>query len=88
MEYSWHIKQFDVPQAFLSSDADCDIFCSPSQGFAEFPGQLLKLSKMLYGSKQAAALWHNLLNTFLLEVGFVASGWIRVFIGGRSRPWK
>jgi hypothetical protein len=66
IEYSWEIQQYDVPQAFLRSDADCDIFAYPPKGFAEFPGQLLKLSKMLYGSKQAAALWYNLLNTFLL----------------------
>ncbi len=62
-----------MPQAFLRSDADCDIFAYPPKGFAEFPGQLLKLSKMLYGSKQAAALWYNLLNTYLLDIGFVAS---------------
>ncbi len=73
VEYGWEIQQYDVPQAFLRSDADCDIFAYPPKGFAEFPGQLLKLSKMLYGSKQAAALWYNLLNTFLLEIGFVAS---------------
>ena len=73
IEYSWDIQQYDVPQAFLRSDADCDIFAYPPKGFAEFPGQLLKLTKMLYGSKQAAALWYNLLNTFLLEIGFVAS---------------
>ncbi len=73
MEYSWSIQQYDVPQAFLRSKADCDIFAYPPTGFAEFPGQLLKLSKMLYGSKQAAALWYNLLNSFLLEIGFIAS---------------
>ena len=50
VEYAWIIQQYDVPQAFLRSDADCDIFCAPPNGFAEFPGQLLKLSKMLYGS--------------------------------------
>jgi hypothetical protein len=73
IEYSWAIQQYDVPQAFLRSDADCDIFAYPPNGFAEFPGQLLKLNKMLYGSKQAAALWYNLLNSFLLEIGFMAS---------------
>ena len=73
VEYAWHIQQYDVPQAFLRSEADCDIFCYPPNGFAEYPGQLLKLSKMLYGSKQAAALWYNLINTFLLKIGFQAS---------------
>ena len=62
-----------MPQAFLRSDADCTIFVYPPKGQSDFPGQLLKLSKMLYGSKQAAALWFNLLNTFLLTLGFQAS---------------
>ncbi len=39
---------FDVPQAFLRSDADCDIFVYPPTGFSEFSEQLLKLTKMLY----------------------------------------
>jgi hypothetical protein len=73
VEYSWEIQQYDVPQAFLRSDADCTIFVHPPKGQSDFPGQLLKLSKMLYGSKQAAALWFNLLNTFLLKLGFQAS---------------
>jgi hypothetical protein len=73
VEFSREIHQFDVPQAFLRSEADCDIFVYPPNGFSEFPGQLLKLAKMLYGSKQAAHLWFNLLNQFLLEIGFVSS---------------
>ena len=73
VEYGWHIQQYDVPQAFLRSDADCTIFVHPPKGQLAFPGQILKLSKMLYGSKQAAALWYNLLNTFLFKIGFVAS---------------
>jgi hypothetical protein len=73
VEYTWIIRQYDVPQAFLRSKADCDIFVHPPNGFSEFPGQLLKLAKMLYGSKQAAHLWFNLLNDFLFEVGFTSS---------------
>jgi hypothetical protein len=73
VEYGFHIHQFDVPQAFLRSDADCDIFVYPPRGNLEFPGQILKLSKMLYGSKQAAALWFNLLDSFLKKLGFVSS---------------
>jgi hypothetical protein len=73
VEYGWSIQQYDVPQAFLRSDADCTIFVYPPKGQSDFPGQILKLSKMLYGSKQAAALWYNLLNSFLLKIGFVPS---------------
>ena len=70
VEMGWPIHQFDVPQAFLRSDADCTIFVYTPKGQSDFPGQLLKLSKMLYGSKQAAALWYNLLSAFLLKLGF------------------
>jgi hypothetical protein len=73
VEYGWPIQQYDVPQAFLRSDADCIIFVYTPKGQTDFPGQILKLSKMLYGSKQAAALWYKLLNLFLLQLGFIAS---------------
>jgi hypothetical protein len=56
VEYGWHIQQYDVPQAFSRSDADCIIFVHPPKGQSDFPGQVLKLSKFLYGSTQAAAL--------------------------------
>jgi hypothetical protein len=84
VEYGFHINQFDVPQAFLRSDADCDIFVYPPRGNVEFPGQILKLSKMLYGSKQAAALWYNLLDTFLKKLGFVSSYFDPSFTANRS----
>jgi hypothetical protein len=71
VEYGWHIQQYDVPQAFLRSEADCTIFVYLPKGQSDFPGQLLKLAKMLYG--RAAALWYNLLNSFLIKLGFVAS---------------
>jgi hypothetical protein len=73
VEYGFAINQFDVPQAFLRSEADCDIFVYPPRGDVEFPAQILKLSKMLYGSKQAAALWYKLLDKFLKQLGFVSS---------------
>ncbi len=62
-----------IDKAFLRSDADCTIFVYPPKGQSDSPGQLLKLAKMLYGSKQAAALWFNLLNAFLEKLGFIAS---------------
>ncbi len=73
IEYGWAISQYDVPQAFVRSDADHDIFVYPPRGDVEFPEQILKLSKMLYGSKQAAALWFKLLDSFLKSLGFISS---------------
>ena len=88
VEYGWQIQQYDVPQAFLRSDVDCTIFVHPPRGQSDFPGQLLKLSKMLYGSKQAAALWFNLLNTFLLKLGFQASSMDPCFYRRPIQPGK
>ncbi len=68
-----HIGQYDVPQAFLKADIDYDIFVYPPKGQSEFPGQILKLKKALYGGKQSAYLWFSLMNSFLLELGFVPS---------------
>ncbi len=45
VEYGWLIQQYDVPQAFLRSDADCTIFVHPPKGQSDYPGQILKLSK-------------------------------------------
>ncbi len=36
VEYSWAIQQYDVPQAFLRSDADCDIFAYPPMVLLSF----------------------------------------------------
>ncbi len=69
----WDIKQFDVPQAFLQSPIDHTIFVYPPRAHVEHPGQILKLRLALYGAKQSSALFYQLLNAFLLTLGFVSS---------------
>jgi hypothetical protein len=73
VEESWDIAQYDVPQAFLKSVIDCDIFVHPPRNFSEFPGQLLKLNLSLYGAKQSAALWNKMIDGFLQGMGFSPS---------------
>jgi hypothetical protein len=73
VEERWGIAQYDVPQAFLKSPIDCDIFVHPPRNFVEFPGQLLKLKLSLYGAKQSAALWNQLIDQFLKDPGFEPS---------------
>jgi hypothetical protein len=73
VEMGWDIRQYDVPQAFLQSPVDHDIFVYPPRGNVEFPGQILKLRLALYGAKQSSALFYDLLNAFLLSLGFVSS---------------
>ena len=73
VEEGYHIGQYDVPQAFLKADIDHDIFAFPPRGQAEFPGQILKLRRALYGGKQSAYLWFQMMNEFLMGLGFQAS---------------
>jgi hypothetical protein len=73
VEMGWVIMQYDVPQAFLQSPVDHDIFVFPPKGNIEFPGQLLKLRLALYGAKQSSALFYKLLHGFLTSLGFVSS---------------
>ena len=67
------IGQYDVPQAFLKAEIDHDIFVYPPNGQSEFPGQILKLRRALYGGKQSAFLWYSMINVFLLSLGFEPS---------------
>jgi hypothetical protein len=73
VEEGYFMGQYDVPQAFLLAPIDADIFVYPPNGQAEYPGQILKLRKALYGGKQSAFLWFTMINAFILELGFVAS---------------
>jgi hypothetical protein len=70
VEEGYHIGQYDVPQAFLKADIDHDIFAYPPKGQSSFPGQILKLRRALYGGKQSAFLWFQMMNIFLLDLGF------------------
>jgi hypothetical protein len=73
VEEGWTIAQFDVPQAFLKSEIDCVLFVYPPSNFCEFQGQLLKLRLSLYGAKQSAALWNQMIDGFLRGLGFSPS---------------
>jgi hypothetical protein len=73
VEEGYHIGQYDVPQAFLKANIDHDIFAYPPKGQGLFPGQILKLRRALYGGKQSAFLWFQMMNLFLLELGFTPS---------------
>ncbi len=73
VEMGWAIRKYDVPQAFLQSPVDHDIFVYPPRANFEFPGQILKLRLALYGAKQSSALFFKLLNRFLIgELNFDA----------------
>ena len=73
VEEGYFLGQYDVPQAFLLAPIDNDIFVYPPTGQSEYPGQILKLQKALYGGKQSAYLWFTMINKFILDLGFIAS---------------
>ncbi len=73
VEEGFRIGQYDLPQDFLKADIDHDIFAFSPRGQTTFPGQILKLCRALYGGKQSAYLWFQMMNEFLLGLGFKSS---------------
>jgi hypothetical protein len=80
VEEGYQIGQYDVPQAFLKADIDHDISVYPPKGQGEYPRQILKLRRALYGGKQRAYLWFTLMNSFLMELGFTRPLWIVIVV--------
>jgi hypothetical protein len=63
----------DCPKAFTQADLDTPCYMKPPPGMSIAPGFCLKLLKSVYGLKQASRLFHELLVSFLLTLGFVAN---------------
>src|ERR1700722_10457063 len=58
--YDWELHQMDVKSAYLNGDLEEDIYMAQPEG-CEAAGQqhlVCKLSKSLYGLKQAGRTWH------------------------------
>ena len=72
VEHGYDIGQYDVPQAFLQAEAEGDIFFYPPPGCADFPGQIFKCIRNLYGGKSAARLYYLRFVEFLTSLGFEA----------------
>jgi hypothetical protein len=61
----------DISSVFLNGDLEEEIYMKQPEGFQEMgPGYVCKLSKSLYGLKQAARQWNKKLHTTLLDMGF------------------
>ena len=68
----YHLCQFDFTAAFLNGKLDRDLYIRPPPGCkTKKPGNLLKLIRALYGTKQAAHLWCKELTNALNELGFI-----------------
>jgi hypothetical protein len=63
----------DVKNAFLNGVIQEEVYVRqpPGSESPKYPDRVYKLSKALYGFKQASRAWYARLKTFLLEHGYV-----------------
>lgn len=64
---------YDAKTAFLNGSLKEDIYMEQPEGFAFDKNKVCKLSKSLYGLKQAAKSWYDTLNQVLKKYNFIQS---------------
>ena len=71
----WKIHQMDVKKTFLNGVVEEEVYVEQPLGF-ETHGRkthVCKLKKALYGLKQAPRTWYDMMDSFLMSLGFTKS---------------
>ncbi|KAL2232808.1 UNVERIFIED_CONTAM: Retrovirus-related Pol polyprotein from transposon RE1 [Sesamum indicum] len=66
----WPIQQLDINNAFLHGHLDEDIYMTPPEGYEVAPHLACKLTRSLYGLKQASRQWNVEFTSRLTSYGF------------------
>jgi hypothetical protein len=78
-QHNWNIQHLDVVTAFLHPEVDEDVYMKLPTGVEWLDPVLsrtcnwVKLKKALYGLRKAPKLWFDVINGFLLSLGFKQS---------------
>ena len=70
LEHDLDLFHFDIEQAFVQSKLDTDFYMQMPQRCGDLSGKVVLLNKSLYGLKQAARSWFDLLVSTLKSNGF------------------
>jgi hypothetical protein len=70
--HGFKLYHMDVKSAFLNGPIKEEVYVEQPPGFedSEYPNHVYKLSKALYGFKQAPRAWYECLRDFLITNGF------------------